>query len=115
LLAEFEEVASVNLIEAEKLNELINTEHFRKIVILILPSEVHQKLGEYGYEPTGDETGIINIDSVEVEYYYHNKFREIILPIFVFHGSGSLNIDEETYDTEFEIFTNALPLELTAR
>jgi len=115
LLAEFEEVASVNLIEAGKLKQLINTERFRKIVILNLPSEVHQKMGEYGYEPTGDETGIINIDSVEVEYYYHNKFREIILPIFVFHGSGSVDIDDETYDTEFEIFTNALPLELISR
>ncbi len=53
----------------------------------------------------------INMHSVELGYYYLSKFQEELTPIFVFRGSGTVDIAEETYDTDYVVYGNAVPLD----
>jgi hypothetical protein len=106
LLAEFEKVSEVEIPIGEELREDINNlEHTKFVSFELLEIDEVEEFGRYGYTPTGQEAGSINVTDVQVEYGYGSKFDEIVSPLFLLEGEGYVEIDGQNYDAYFYVET----------
>ena len=107
LLAEFERSTEISVPTGDEVKENINQlENYKSVSFRLLGVDEYERFGEYGYHPTGEEIGLINLEMVDLEYRYYSKFDEVVKPVFFFEGEGYVEIEGENIDAYFYVETN---------
>ncbi len=107
LLAEFEELTEITTPTGEEIKEEMNHFEYPKFVSFdLLGVDESEKFGKYGYNPTGQEVSLVNLEMVDLEYRYYSKFDEIVKPVFFFEGEGHVEIEGENIEAYFYVETN---------
>jgi hypothetical protein len=109
LLADFEENISSKypLISGPELSRSISLLEYPKTInfFFIEPQEdidYHDLIGE------GVEKGNVNVNNFELVYYYSSRDQQVLVPIFLFEGNGTVVVMRRTIRSNFVIFASAL-------
>ncbi len=108
LLADFAEIpGSYPLISGSELSRSINLLEYPKTINFYF-SEPQDDIDYHTIITEGVSRGNINIDNLELVYYYSDRQQQALVPTFLFQGHGTVVITRRTIESEFVIFASAL-------
>jgi|GEM_PF-2054090 len=117
LLAEFLEYTGMQypLISSENLRANVSLREYPKNVeFKNLAPEIEEEFYTHGFAAFSNpfkQEGEIEINSMELVYFYTGMSQEIVVPTFLFKGSGLLDVNGSLEEADFTVVANALDLE----
>jgi hypothetical protein len=109
LLAEFEKAGEVSLSSVGDLSKKINNPDYKKSIVFdFVDPSVEEKFGFYGYDATGEEKGMVEVNEVNLAYYYAGKNQDYVVPIYLIDGKGFVEIEGEKVEVNFDVLASAL-------
>ena len=117
LLAEFLEYTGMQypLVSSENLRANISLREYPKNVeFKNLAPEIEEEFYTHGFAAFSNpfkQEGEIEINTMEIVYFYTGMSQEIVVPTFLFKGSGLLDVNGSLEEADFTVIANALDLE----